>query len=270
MTSAHPTLFNFELTPLDHLRPWGRPGQHQLHWFGLTDGQYWIQAGPSTLLEYSELARTRGAPRYCSYQVVRLYEDLMDLLPSVVEPVPASLAPYLSGDHSIAWETTFRAWREIPPAQLNEQQFRDVADAASTWIGKRTLDTSYLSPSAKIRLWFDGQLVHLAWDNRLKIFQGTPAWSALSGCFQMTLEDFISEVVSFHTRLMEQMSERVIHVLAGALPDSVHIDLPELRHEHQYRSHNDVRHRTVPTNTDWSLVRAALAKIEGNSKPLTL
>jgi hypothetical protein len=105
----------------------------------------------------------------------------MDLIPSVVEPVPASLVPYLSGDHSTAWETTFRAWRETPPAQLNKQQFWDITDAASTWIGKRTLDTSYLSPSAKIRLWFDGQLVHLAWDNTLKICQGAPAWSALGG-----------------------------------------------------------------------------------------
>jgi hypothetical protein len=270
MISAHRTLFNFELTPLQHIRPWGQPGQHRLHWFGLTDGQYWIEAGPVTLLEYSEFARTRGAPRYCSYQVVRLYEDLMDLIPSVVEPVPASLTPYLHGDHSIAWETTFRAWREMSPAQLNETQFWDITDAASTWIGRRTLDTSYLSPSSKIRLWFDGQLVHLAWDNTLKLCQGTPAWSALSGTFQLTLEDFISEVTSFHTRLMEQMGERIKQVLAGILQDSVHVDLHGLKREHQQRSHNDIHHRTVPTNTDWSLVCAALAKIEGHSKRFTL
>lgn len=264
MTSANPTLFNFELTPLELVQPWGEPGQHTLHWFGLTDGQYWIQAGPATLLEYSELAQTHGAPRYCNYQVVRLYEDLMDLIPSVVEPVPASLVPYLSGDQSSAWDTAFRAWRENRRGGLDEQRFWDVTDGATTWIGKRTLDTGYLSPSAKIRLWSDGQHVHIAWDNILKTFQGSPAWSAVLGSFQLTIEDFISEVVSFHTRLMEQMSERVTRVLAGALPDSVQVDLGGLKREHNHRSQNDINHRTVPTTTDWSLVRAAIAEVERN------
>jgi len=265
MTSTHPTLFNFKLTPLASVHPWGQPGQYQLHWFGLTDGEYWIQAGPATLLEYSELARTHGAPRYCSYQVARLYEDLRDMIPSVIEPVPASLAPYLSRNHSATWEATFRKWYEQAQGGLEEQQFWDIADAASTWIGKRTLDTGYLVPSAKIRLWCDGQFVHVAWDNTFKTFEGTPAWSAVRGSFRLTLEHFLSEVTSFHTRLMEQMGERVADVLAGALPDSVHVDLAGLQREHHYRSHNDIRHRIVPTHTDWSLVSAALATIERNS-----
>jgi Family of unknown function (DUF5984) len=42
MTSAHPPLFNFELAPLERVQPWGKAGQQNLHWFGLTDGQYWI------------------------------------------------------------------------------------------------------------------------------------------------------------------------------------------------------------------------------------
>ncbi len=32
--------------------PWGNPGELSLHWFGLTDGKYWIQAGDDALLEY--------------------------------------------------------------------------------------------------------------------------------------------------------------------------------------------------------------------------
>ena len=262
MTSSNPTLFNFELTPLEQVQPWGEPGQHKLHWFGLTDGQYWIQAGPATLFEYSELAQTQGAPRYCNYRVVRLYEDLMDMIPSVVEPVPASLTAYLSGDVARAWETTYLAWRENPPVGLDEQRFWDITDGAGTWIGKRTLDTGYLSPSTKIRLWSDGQHVHIAWDNLLKLLNGSPAWSAGCGSFSLPLEEFISEAVSFHDRLMEQMGERVKRVVAGALPDSVHVNLAGLEREHAYRSINDMNYRTEPTATDWDCVRAAIAEIE--------
>jgi hypothetical protein len=264
MTSANPTLFNFELTPLEHVHPWGEPGQHKLHWFGLTDGEYWIQAGSATLLEYSDIARAHGAPRYCNYQVARLYEDLMDSIPSVVEPVPASLTPYLWGDDSIGWDTKFSAWREISPGRLDKDQSWDVAGAATNWIGQRTLDTGYLSPSAKIRLWFDGQQVYIAWDNVLKSIEGRPAWSAVRGSFQMPLQDFISEVVSFHTRLMEQMSERVTQFRAGALPDCVHVDLAGMEREHQFRSNNDIRHRTVATKTDWNNVRAAIEEVESH------
>jgi hypothetical protein len=85
------------------------------------------------------------------------------------------------------------------------------------------------------------------------------------GSIQLTLKEFISEVTSFHTRLMEQMSARVMEVLAGALPDSVQVDLVELTCEHQHRSHDDISRRTAPTKTDWGLVRGALAKIEHNS-----
>jgi hypothetical protein len=59
-------------------------------------------------------------------------------------------------------------------------QFRDLADSATTWIGQRTLDTSYLSPPSQIRLWSDHEHVYIAWDNSFKVFHGSPAWSA--GC----------------------------------------------------------------------------------------
>lgn len=53
-----PTLINFSLTDLGSVGPWG--AENRLHWFGLTDGSYWMQAGPSTtLFQYT----TAGGPR---------------------------------------------------------------------------------------------------------------------------------------------------------------------------------------------------------------
>lgn len=56
-------LFDFTLVPLDEIEPWGKPGQLSLHWFGLTDGYYWMDVGSSTLFEYSELPRRQVAER---------------------------------------------------------------------------------------------------------------------------------------------------------------------------------------------------------------
>lgn len=47
-------LFQFELRQLDQIQPWGAPDDPNLHWFGLTDGWYWIQVGEDRLFEYSD------------------------------------------------------------------------------------------------------------------------------------------------------------------------------------------------------------------------
>jgi hypothetical protein len=71
--------------------PWGDPPSR--HWFGLTDGWYWIEpaatnccAGPGSM-----------ALRPCvDYQVVRLWEDITVLTPELLEPVPADLVPFIA------------------------------------------------------------------------------------------------------------------------------------------------------------------------------
>ncbi len=65
-------LFNFSLTPLEKIIPWGEPGEEILHWFGLTDGTYWMEVGEHKLFEYSSSACESSAPEYCDYQIVRL------------------------------------------------------------------------------------------------------------------------------------------------------------------------------------------------------
>ncbi|WSK39909.1 DUF5984 family protein [Micromonospora maris] len=68
-----------------------------LHWFGLTDGWYWIDLNGHELLRYSDHTMRHlhadgyeGMP-YVDYYVVRLWEDLLQALPAVLEPVPADL-----------------------------------------------------------------------------------------------------------------------------------------------------------------------------------
>lgn len=136
------TLVNFNLVPIEEVQPWGRAGSYSLSWFGLTDGQYSIHVGDSTLFEYSEHARAGGTTRYCDYQVVRLYEDLMDMLPHILEPVPPSLAPYLSGDTAIAWRETYGAWCDRDENHPGNDHFCQIADAALMWMGGRSLDNA--------------------------------------------------------------------------------------------------------------------------------
>ena len=235
-----------------------------LHWFGLTDGQYWIETGDDALFEYSEHVRSKpGSTRYCAYQVARLYEDLLEMVPSILEPVPASLFSYLSGESGSAWMAKSAAWFTNAFESLDEERYWEIADASVTWIGSRTLDTAYLSPSANIRMWSEQSAVHIEWDNTKKLCEGLPAWSATRGSFRIPREAFIQEVRAFHTRLIDQMTQRVESVAAGALSPDVQVDLPALRKEQLQRNRAFENALSGPAvATDWQSVTGAIAEIE--------
>ena len=254
-------LFDFTLVPLDAIKPWGKPGQLSLHWFGLTDGHYWMDVGPSTLFEYSEAARQLGAPRYCDYQVARQYEDVVEALPYIMEPVPADLIPYLSGEGR--WRTTdcMAAWSEAQPERDDDSYWTTVEHAVS-WIGKRELSTAHLSPSVDFVMWSDDAAVHIEWDNLGKVIQGVPAWSAARGTYSLPRERFAEEVRTFHARLMLAMAERVESVVAGALPSDVHVDIPGLLREQQMRAALSCANFGPPPDaTDWHAIRQAINTI---------
>lgn len=60
--------FRFQLTPLDQVAPWR---EHWPHWFGLSDGTYWIEIDGQRLL-----CEKTGEP-FIDYYVARFWEDLV-------------------------------------------------------------------------------------------------------------------------------------------------------------------------------------------------
>ena len=256
-------LFNYKLLPLEAVQAWGEPGHLSLHWFGLTDGYYWIEAGEQVLFKYSDHAHLfLGAPQYCNYQVARLHEDLLTMVPIVMEPVPASLVSCIAGEAGSAWgERRFR-WLNDDANRLGDDRIYEIADASGSWIGSRTLDSAYLSPPAVIRMWSDEDLVHLEWDNRAMLVGGLPAWSATCGAHLVSREQFLVEVRSFHERLMEEMDRRIQRVTDGALPPQVRVDLASLQREHVRRRAQINRLLGSSDATDWRAVEAAVQTIE--------
>src|SRR4051812_21332756 len=102
--------FDFQFRPVSIITPFGRERQ-RLHWFGLTDGWYWIEIGDDQLFRYSDALMAHEEPwlstpdtfPYVDYYVVRLWEDLIDLLPTILAPVPDSVADKLAS--TVQWGT---------------------------------------------------------------------------------------------------------------------------------------------------------------------
>ncbi|HEY5993652.1 MAG TPA: DUF5984 family protein [Gallionellaceae bacterium] len=253
-------LINFKLAPLDTIAASAKPGQPGLNWFALTEGEYWIELGESTLFEYSEGTWPDGR-RHCRYKVARLHEDLMGMLPSILEPVPASLVPYLSGERAAACWEAWTSWCDRHAGELGEGHALELEEALLALTSGRQHLAGYLAQPTRFVSWSDETNVHFAWDNRHDTMHGQQLWTAQYGQFHLARRDFIEEVQTFHTRLMDQMAERVEQVLAGALSPEIRIDIDYLVREQarRYEAFHDALNQEAQTN--WQIVEAAIEEI---------
>ena len=272
-------LFRFELKPVDEIAPWTTPSQNNekfLSWFGLTDGIYWLDVGDAELFRYNPAILTHWAKTYpeaeidphVDYQVVRLWEDVIYMLPMVLEPVPEDMARHVrSGgawESRAAWE---RWWEKA--SDWGQEQDDDASwelyDQASGWWRARALDSGHFRASPSIWFWREGDTVFVRWDNRGILLDGFPVWSAEVGEVSMTAAAFLEEVRSFDGRLISAMAERVNAAQNWYRPE-IRLDWNGLNAEHQQRA---TTFRDVLTHpplsavpADWNAARAAFAELE--------
>ena len=101
-------MFEFQLKPIEDIQPWGEFPNLHLSWFGFSDGKYRLKAGDEYLLNYSDKYTeycVENFPDYTfdttfvEYQVVRLWEDVLDLLPSILESKSKEFQHYLDAGY---------------------------------------------------------------------------------------------------------------------------------------------------------------------------
>lgn len=242
-------LFEFELTPLDEVSPWGGPSNFILHWFGLSLGHYFIDVRAARLLEY------HSEPRYFEYQVARVHEDLLSMLPDVRDAIPAHVAElFCDGSLGSTLRELKNLWKEI------EYEDEDLDDATMV-LERRALDTGYLRKSPGIWIWTSGETVVIEWDNRDQLWEGKPVWSADQGQLELTSEDFLNEIFSFHRRFIFEMTQRVEEVSRNWRRPEIQIDVEQLQKECIERADwNDWGLRRPVGERDWYKIAAAVKK----------
>ncbi len=217
------SLFEFELRPIELIQPWGAPEAKTLSWFGLSDGWYWLSLGGQEVLRATGV-RANGELPYVGYQVARLWEDILDILPSVLEPVPEDIAALVND--ADAWKH-YRD-RLHADAVADEDRWMGIA-----WANQRELDSAHLVCAPRVYIWRVNNDVHIAWASQS---EGRDLWASVRGVSSMPVDHFLQELRSFNSRFLGLMGERVRTVVSsGGLPD-VHIDLERLQAEQQERS----------------------------------
>ncbi|GAA6139686.1 hypothetical protein NBRC116583_34330 [Arenicella sp. 4NH20-0111] len=241
-------LFEFKLKPLEEIIPWGEENNLYLSWFGLTDSNYYMNVGKEKLFEYStELLRYWSKDNsndeihvspYFDYQVSRLHEDLLAILPNVLQEIPKALFDCIATvEKQKNWEYSLASFADSYENEdpVEEMDFFDAYTQATDWFQCRKLAGIGGGPDILI-FRFDEQVV-IRWDNSDYSQDGIGTWSASSGEFLLPVEKFVEEVHSFHDKLMKGMEDRVSLIASNDALSNISIDKQELAREQEERSH---------------------------------
>lgn len=266
-------LINFQLRPLEQIAPWGTAAQPTLHWFGLTDGWYWLEVGDQALFRYiDEALRLWPTPDaqaadlpYVDYYVVRFWEDLQEMLPAILEPIPQTiLAQIPLGSQGIRW------WRQMQERLAQEtaahaSDLYSLLDQAIGWQRRRWLDVGYLPYGPRIWFWNDRRQILIHWDNRAVRRDSVQVWTASEGTLALPVTTFIDEVRAFDQRLIQAMHERVVSVQHHWPRPEIQIDIVGLLKEQAERSQwleRSLALADTHSATDWHAVAMSVKQVE--------
>lgn len=235
-------LFDFCLRPLEEVQPWGQSPDLSLSWFGLTEGFYRLQVGSEFLLNYSDEFVNHWARRssngysgsFIDYYVVRFWEDILDMLPDMLEPLPPELSSFFENDRTawFRWERDALNWLDN---QFDEDKAVETFELAVSWQHTRRLDAAYLQNAPRIWIWSTDRNVIVSWDNTEIALEGIPVWSAGQGHHAIERSEFLDKVRAFNNRLISEMAERVESVCDRWCRTEIYVDIQQLKYEQQDR-----------------------------------
>ena len=226
-------LFNFELAKLEDIAPWGTPPDEHLSWFGLTDGVYYLDVKGSQLFRYSEEIikqmrekhpNLRDTP-FVDYQVVRLWEDILDLVADILVPIPDTLFRLVdTPDSQRNFENSMRTRIDDDSSDKAIELYCTATD----WIGRRKLTSLHLREGPNIWFFRDQDEITIRWDNEEKCIDGIQPWAETKGEARYSVTSFMAQVTSFHQRLIDAMETRVKMLTDDNPIPSIRVDMTAL------------------------------------------
>jgi hypothetical protein len=255
-------IFDFKLRPLKEVIGWGAPPNQTLSWFGLTDGYYQVKFGNQVLYRPTIESIKRHKPNFAidqlnsefdlnvDYQVARLYEDLLYILPNVMQELPDEIFQLVS---------TFDLHKNLQHVYFEgDDPWCDSYEIAAGWYENRCLTSIHLKqgPTAVFIRYHDEVIIR--WDNRIEVEKSELMWSPTFGEFRIPFEQFMDEISDFHSQLMMEMEHRIQIIQHDNPIPHIKIDLNALLIEHENRKYSletAIEHK--PTVDDWDKVIAS-------------
>jgi len=144
--------------------------------------------------------------------------------------------------------------------------YQDAVGEALEPFQARQLDSLYLSPGFGVWLWSHEGNVVIEWNNRGRLLDGQPAWTASGGKRELDRDEFIEELQSFDRRLMSAMSDRIRAINDNWHRGDIQLDVPQIRADHAERATWLANALDRPTpSSDWEAVAREFTGESGDS-----
>jgi hypothetical protein len=245
----------FQLRSLDEVKPWGDPDSGlYLQWYGLTDGWYDLRVGDHHIFEPAK-GQGKGVP----YYVARFWEDLVDVAPFALNPLPDELVRRVSHPDWRNW--VVNAWE-------GAGDNLELVENALGWWGRRHVPSAYLRGAPRLDLWRDGHDLHVEWHSAERR-PNDPAWSSPSGKGVVSAIQFREQLAELDRGLLAAMEQRIDKFARGWSHPEIKIDVEELRKEHA--THTHALREALAVGSDllppWKEIVAAIAELEKRVPP---
>ncbi|MBK9266208.1 MAG: hypothetical protein IPM54_41275 [Polyangiaceae bacterium] len=221
-------LFEFELANVEDIVPWETSDGPSLNWFALTDGRFWMPVGDQVLSEYSDeiMAHWMTTVRTADYQIAAFARRMLGSAAAGAARLPERLERLASN-----WKRLCELREESDTADDDEAS--DLGYTAWNWLGERSPWASYLVANPRFHFVRVGDELRIHWDNRDRVVDGFPVWTAQFGVYAMPVESFVDECRDFARRLLREMDARIEAIEAGAVNARAALDAHALRQQHE-------------------------------------
>jgi hypothetical protein len=244
-------LINFLLKHPDDIIPFGTESDKSLHWFGLTDGNLWLEAGKSKLYEYTDsflALLSLSDTKYVDYYLSRFIEDFTEQFEKIATELPDESYAIAKNSMTLTkFQETSKQWLD----ETNERDFDQAIekyDALIGWIGQRELTAGHLVGSPHIGFFKNKNKISIVWKADQRTKKNIPLWTAQNGEIEMDYPEFVAQIEDFGDRFFSAMADQVEIALKkdwGAINiDKSH--LVEEHHERQTEFANRLRHLRHP------------------------
>jgi hypothetical protein len=160
----------------------------------------------------------------------------------------------------VGW-SGIRIQREAETSDASKEA-EDLAYAAWRWLGERSPWASYLVASPNFQFVRVGEELRIHWDNRGRVVDGRPVWSAQVGVHVMSVDAFVDESRDFSHRLLVEMDGRIGAIEAGAVRAQTVLNPGALREQHEtWRAEFESYFREYTPDIAWREAESALQVI---------
>lgn len=209
----------FKLKPINEILPFGTGDNKSIHFFALTDSEYYYKINDITLLEYTSQAMKKYQvfKRFNIYYLEVLVRNLSEIMPFVIRDIPQDLYNIIK-NQSIDFNTYLTDILES--IEVDNSKFDLICNMQYYLYGCRMIEHSFLKNYLDIYFYKCGDKLLIKWEC-------SESYVSKSNQVEVSWNEFKADIQSFFDKFIHDMKYQIENALRYDCKD-IQLDKPLL------------------------------------------